>query len=208
MKTILLVKAFEFSPIFAQATGLGQGASRAMGIVMLIGFIFGTICVIGGGFAIRRGDTDAGKLSIIGGLIILLGMLAHWTGPASTLGFAVIPARPRKPRDKAKVEQAVLLAERWIIAALRHHRFTDIFEVNDAIGSVIEQKAQSIVAYGFNAGNARSCHLSTLLQRLACSTTSSLGSPSALHPPDPSATPVRGSGHRPPPDRSIEVTIV
>src|SRR5207249_8491286 len=70
MKTILLVKAFEFSPIFAQATGLGQGASRAMGIVMLIGFIFGTICVIGGGFAIRRGDTDAGKLSIIGGLII------------------------------------------------------------------------------------------------------------------------------------------
>src|SRR5438445_8725627 len=35
-------------------------------------------------------------------------------------------------------------------------------EVNDAIGSVIEQKAQSIVAYGFNAGNARSCHLSTL----------------------------------------------
>ena len=41
-----------------------------MGIVMLIGFIFGTIGVVGGGFAIRRGDTDAGKLSIIGGLII------------------------------------------------------------------------------------------------------------------------------------------
>ena len=41
-----------------------------MGIVMLIGFIFGTVCVIGGGFAIRRGDTDSGKLSIVGGLII------------------------------------------------------------------------------------------------------------------------------------------
>jgi hypothetical protein len=49
---------------------LAGGASKALGIVMLIGFIFGTICVIGGGFAIRRGDTDAGKLSIIGGLII------------------------------------------------------------------------------------------------------------------------------------------
>jgi hypothetical protein len=61
----------QFSPILAQAAGgLQEGASRAMGIVMLIGFIFGTICVIGGGFAIRRGDTDAGKLSIIGGLII------------------------------------------------------------------------------------------------------------------------------------------
>lgn len=58
------------SPILAQASGLSEGASQAMGIVMLIGFIFGTICVVGGGFAIRRGDTDAGKLSIIGGLII------------------------------------------------------------------------------------------------------------------------------------------
>lgn len=47
-----------------------EGAGKAMGIVMLIGFIFGTICVVGGGFAVRRGDTDAGKLSIIGGLII------------------------------------------------------------------------------------------------------------------------------------------
>jgi hypothetical protein len=70
---ILLLQAYtmKFSPIFAQAAGgLGEGASKALGIVMLIGFIFGIICVVGGGFAIRRGDTDAGKLSIIGGLII------------------------------------------------------------------------------------------------------------------------------------------
>ena len=59
------------TPLIAQAAGgLAEGASKAMGIVMLIGFIFGTIAVIGGGFAIRRGDTDAGKLSIVGGLII------------------------------------------------------------------------------------------------------------------------------------------
>jgi hypothetical protein len=69
MKTLLLVKSFV--PILAQSSGgLTQGASKALGIVMLMGFIFGTVCVIGGGFAIRRGDTDAGKLSIIGGLII------------------------------------------------------------------------------------------------------------------------------------------
>jgi hypothetical protein len=68
MKTLL---AKSFIPLLAQTSGgLAQGASKAMGIVMLIGFIFGTICVVGGGFAIRRGDTDAGKLSIIGGLII------------------------------------------------------------------------------------------------------------------------------------------
>ena len=60
-----------FSPILAQAAGgLAEGASKAMGIVMLFGFIFGTIAVVGGGFAIRRGDADAGKLSIVGGLII------------------------------------------------------------------------------------------------------------------------------------------
>jgi hypothetical protein len=69
MKTIFLANIFV--PILAQSSGgLTQGASKALGIVMLIGFIFGTVCVIGGGFAIRRGDTDAGKLSIIGGLII------------------------------------------------------------------------------------------------------------------------------------------
>ena len=69
MKSRLLSN--QFTPILAQAAGgLAEGASKAMGIVMLIGFIFGTICVVGGGFAIRRGDTDSGKLSIIGGLII------------------------------------------------------------------------------------------------------------------------------------------
>lgn len=69
MKSLLVSN--QFALILAQtAGGLAEGASKAMGIVMLIGFIFGTICVVGGGFAIRRGDTDAGKLSIIGGLII------------------------------------------------------------------------------------------------------------------------------------------
>ena len=71
MKITLLSKASSLTPILAQAqTSLSGGASSALGIVMLIGFIFGTICVIGGGFAIRRGDSDTGKMSIIGGLII------------------------------------------------------------------------------------------------------------------------------------------
>ena len=45
-------------------------------------------------------------------------------------GVDVVPARPCKPRDKAKVESGVLLAERWIIAALRHRRFFSIEELN------------------------------------------------------------------------------
>ena len=71
MKIILLSKFSGLTPILAQSeSSLSTGASSALGIVMLIGFIFGTICVIGGGFAIRRGDADTGKMSIIGGLII------------------------------------------------------------------------------------------------------------------------------------------
>src|SRR5271169_5966322 len=36
---------------------------------------------------------------------------------------AILPARPRRPRDKAKVEVAVLIIERWLLGRLRHHRF-------------------------------------------------------------------------------------
>lgn len=43
---------------------------------------------------------------------------------------AIIPARPKKPRDKAKVEGAVLLVQRWILARLRHFTFFSIEELN------------------------------------------------------------------------------
>lgn len=52
---------------------------------------------------------------------------------------AVLPARPRKPRDKAKVENAVLVVERWILAALRHRRFFSLAELNEAIAELLER---------------------------------------------------------------------
>jgi len=52
---------------------------------------------------------------------------------------AIIPARPHKPKDKAKVEGAVLLAERWILARLRNHRFFGLDEVNAAIRPLLDQ---------------------------------------------------------------------
>ncbi len=52
---------------------------------------------------------------------------------AAHYGTTIIPARAGKPRDKAKVESAVLIAERWIIAALRNHTFFSIEELNKAI---------------------------------------------------------------------------
>lgn len=52
---------------------------------------------------------------------------------------AVVPARPRKPKDKAKVEGAVLLAERWIVARLRNGKFFSLDEVNGAIGELLDR---------------------------------------------------------------------
>ena len=54
-------------------------------------------------------------------------------------GAAVIPARVRRPRDKAKVEQGVLLAERWILAALRHRTFFSLEEVRQAVRPLLEK---------------------------------------------------------------------
>ena len=52
---------------------------------------------------------------------------------AAHYGVAVIPARVRKPRDKAKVEKAVQEVERQILAPLRHHQFTSFTTLNEAI---------------------------------------------------------------------------
>jgi len=56
---------------------------------------------------------------------------------AEHYGTVVIPARPYKPRDKAKVEAAVLVAERWILARLRHRQFFALEELNVAIAELL-----------------------------------------------------------------------
>jgi len=57
-------------------------------------------------------------------------MLSHY----QTAG---LPARPYKPRDKAKVETAVQVVERWILARLRHRQFFSLFELNLAIRNLL-----------------------------------------------------------------------
>jgi len=52
---------------------------------------------------------------------------------ADHYGCVVIPARVRKPRDKAKVENAVLQVERWVLAPLRNQRFFSVAEANKAV---------------------------------------------------------------------------
>src|SRR5258707_7986691 len=51
---------------------------------------------------------------------------------AEHYGFVVLPARVRKPRDKAKVEVAVLIVERFVLARLRNRRFFSLQDLNAA----------------------------------------------------------------------------
>ena len=57
-------------------------------------------------------------------------------------GFGIVPARPYKPRDKAKVENAVQVAQRWIVAALRHRKFFSLEELNAAIRELLTKLNQ------------------------------------------------------------------
>jgi transposase len=52
-------------------------------------------------------------------------------------GVGVVPARVRRPRDKAKVEVGVQIAQRWIVAALRHRKFFSLGELNGAIRELL-----------------------------------------------------------------------
>lgn len=55
---------------------------------------------------------------------------------------AVMPARPYKPRDKAKVEVAVLMASRWLLAVLRHEKFFSLADLNQALAPLLERVNQ------------------------------------------------------------------
>src|ERR1041385_5145964 len=75
MALVAPVVIFNLSNAWAQGVGFGStdlktGISNSLAVIMLFGFVLGIAAVIAGGFAIRRGDVDTGKLSIIGGAVI------------------------------------------------------------------------------------------------------------------------------------------
>jgi transposase len=58
---------------------------------------------------------------------------------ATHYGAVVVPARPGKPKDKAKVESAVLVAQRWILARLRDETFFSLADLNAAIWGLLDE---------------------------------------------------------------------
>jgi transposase len=73
---------------------------------------------------------------------------------ASHYGCALLAARPAHPRDKPKVENAVLVVERWILARLRNRRFFSLGELNTAIALLLADLNQR--AFKKLPGNRRS----------------------------------------------------
>lgn len=79
---------------------------------------------------------------------------AHWYDPdlnrsyselAEHYQFAVLPARPRKPKDKAKAEVGVLIVQRWILARLRNRTFFSIAEFNEAVRELLEEADRKLL---------------------------------------------------------------
>jgi transposase len=58
---------------------------------------------------------------------------------AQHYSVAIVPARPYHPRDKAKVETGVLIAQRWILAVLRNRTFFSLDELNTEISLLLER---------------------------------------------------------------------
>lgn len=68
---------------------------------------------------------------------------------AEHYGTTILPARPAHPRDKAKVEVSVQIAQRWILARLRHHTFFSLQELNERIAELVNELNERVMrVYG------------------------------------------------------------
>lgn len=90
-----------------------------------------TLAAIGGVPALLVPDNT--KVAVIKACLYDPVINRTYADMAAHYGTAVLPARPYKPRDKAKVEVGVLIAERWLLGRLRHTKFYSLAELNVAI---------------------------------------------------------------------------
>ena len=61
------------------------------------------------------------------------------------MGFAVLPARPRTPRDKGAVEAAVGILQETFFARVRHRVFTSLFELNQALNAYLHELNSAVM---------------------------------------------------------------
>jgi transposase len=82
---------------------------------------------------------DNAKVAVIKACLFDPMVNRSYTDMARHYGTAVLPTRPRKPRDKAKVEACVGIVERWLLGRLRNRIFHSLAELNAAITDCMAQ---------------------------------------------------------------------
>lgn len=80
---------------------------------------------------------DNAKVAVIRSCLYDPQVNRSYAGMAAHYDSAVLPTRPRRPRDKAKVEACVLIVERWLLGRLRHRTFYSLAELNAAIAEML-----------------------------------------------------------------------
>jgi len=95
---------------------IGEGVLLGANVVVGPGAVIGADTHIGPNVVVGRGVAIGRSCDIAGNSVITCSYIGD--------GVTVLPARPRKPRDKAKAEVGVQIAQRWILARLRHRQFT------------------------------------------------------------------------------------
>lgn len=110
-------------------------ASWTQGLDDWIGGHTGAFAAIGG--VPRLVVPDNPKTAVIKACFYEPTVNRSYTEMAAHYDTAILPARPRKPRDKAKVEAAVLIMERWLLGRLRHQVFHSLAELNGAIRALL-----------------------------------------------------------------------
>jgi len=88
---------------------------------------------------------------------------------AEHYGAVVMPARPRHPHDKAKVEVAVQVVERWILARMRKETFYSLGEANVRIAKLLLEINERFVMRTYKGVRTRFMVLRVVsFQRFAC----------------------------------------
>jgi transposase len=82
---------------------------------------------------------DNAKVAVIKACLYEPQVNRTYTDMAAHYGTAILPTRPRRPRDKAKVEGCVLIVERWLLGRLRNRIFHSLAELNRAIGEMLRR---------------------------------------------------------------------
>jgi transposase len=127
--------------IFVAALGASNytyaEARWTQGLADWIGCHVNALAFFGG--ASRQIVCDNLKAGVIAACRYEPGVNRTYQEMATHYGTAIVPTRVRKPRDKAKVEVAVQVVERWVLARLRDRQFFSLGELNTVIRELIDE---------------------------------------------------------------------